>query len=169
MIDDVYLDRFTFAAPPAKFEAGTPAIAEAIGLGAACDYLTSIGMQRIAEYEKEIGDYLYDRMTSIEGLTVYGPPASRGRGPLCAFNVENIHSTDLAVMLDQYGNTHSVQVLCLMVITGVAIRSGHHCAQPLHRYFGVASSARASLYFYNTKSEIDLFCEALEESIRFFR
>jgi len=154
MIEDVFLDRFTFAEPPAKFEAGTPAIAEAIGLGAACDYLSGIGMNNIHGYEQELGDYLYDKMSSMKQVKVYGPPPSHGRGSLCAFNVDGVHSTDLAMVLDQYG---------------VAIRSGHHCAQPLHRYFKVSSSARASLYFYNTKSEIDLFCDALEESIQFFK
>ena len=125
MIEDVFLDHFTFAEPPAKFEAGTPAIAEAIGiliplgcdsimlsgLGAACDYLSGIGMETIQDYEQELGNYLYDKLSSMDHVKVYGPPSGRGRGCLCAFNVDGVHSTDLAMVLDQYGLFY---VLCLL-------------------------------------------------------
>ncbi|XP_004308190.1 PREDICTED: cysteine desulfurase 2, chloroplastic-like [Fragaria vesca subsp. vesca] len=138
------------------FEAGTPAIGEAIGLGAAVDYLSGIGMQKIHEYEIELAKYLYDSLCTIPNIHIYGPVPSENnhRAALCSFNVENIHPTDLATLLDQ---EH-----------GVAIRSGHHCAQPLHRHLGVGSSARASLYFYNTREDVDDFIHALNDTVRFF-
>ncbi|CAO2837425.1 unnamed protein product [Amaranthus hypochondriacus] len=156
MISDVYLDHSTYAAPPSRFEAGTPAIGEAIGLGAAIDYLSEIGMQKIHDYEMELGEYLYEKLSSVPKVRIYGPKPSQyvGRAPLCSFNVENIHPTDIATFLDQQH--------------GVAIRSGHHCAQPLHRHLGMNASARASLYFYNTKEDVDHFIEALNDTISFF-
>ncbi|GBG87775.1 hypothetical protein CBR_g45931 [Chara braunii] len=155
MIQDVYLDHSTYAEPPNRFEAGTPAIGEAIGLGAACDYLMGIGMGKIHDYEVELSGYLYKKMAELEGMKIYGPKPTDpgGRAALCAFNVPQIHPTDLSMVLDQ---------------SGFAIRSGHHCAQPLHRHFGINASARASLYFYNTKEEIDMFIEGLKEAIEFF-
>ncbi|XP_061366919.1 cysteine desulfurase 1, chloroplastic isoform X2 [Gastrolobium bilobum] len=156
MISDVYLDHSSYAEPPSRFEAGTPAIGEAIGLGAAIDYLSGIGMQTIHDYEVELGRYLYEKLLSIPNIRIYGPVPSEKvqRAALCSFNVENIHPTDLATFLDQQH--------------GVAIRSGHHCAQPLHRYIGVSSSARASLYFYNTKEDVDNFIQALNDTVTFF-
>ncbi|GER40161.1 cysteine desulfurase family protein [Striga asiatica] len=156
MISDVYFEHSTYAEPPSRFEAGTPAIGEAIGLGAAIDYLSGIGMQKIHAYEVELANYLHDRLSSLPGVHVYGPPPSKtvNRAALCSFNVDDIHPTDIATFLDQQ---HSV-----------AIRSGHHCAQPLHRYLGVNASARASLYFYNTKEDVDYFVKALEDTINFF-
>ncbi|XP_020240606.1 cysteine desulfurase 1, chloroplastic isoform X1 [Cajanus cajan] len=156
MISDVYLDHSTYAEPPSRFEAGTPAIGEAIGLGAAIDYLSGIGMQTIHDYEVELGRYLYERLLSVPNIRIYGPAPSEKvqRAALCSFNVENLHPTDLATFLDQQH--------------GVAIRSGHHCAQPLHRYLGVSSSARASLYFYNTKEDVDNFINALTDTVSFF-
>ncbi|CAM8949644.1 unnamed protein product [Rhodiola kirilowii] len=156
MIADVYLDHSTYAEPPSRFEAGTPAIGEAIGLGAAVDYLSRIGMQRIHDYEVELANYLYDNLRSIPKIQIYGPKPSinANRAALCSFNVEDIHPTDIATLLDQQH--------------GVAIRSGHHCAQPLHRYLGINASARASLYFYNTKEDVDTFIQALEDTVNFF-
>ncbi|KAI9126522.1 hypothetical protein K1719_002118 [Acacia pycnantha] len=156
MISDVYLDHSTYADPPSRFEAGTPAIGETIGLGAAIDYLSGIGMQTIHDYEMELGRYLYQSLLSVPNIRIYGPAPSDKcqRAALCSFNVENIHPTDLATFLDQQH--------------GVAIRSGHHCAQPLHRYLGVNASARASLYFYNTKEDIDSFIDALKDTVSFF-
>ncbi|CAJ2657320.1 unnamed protein product [Trifolium pratense] len=153
---DVYLDHSTYAEPPSRFEAGTPAIGEAIGLGAAIDYLSGIGMEAIHEYEVELGTYLYERLLSVPNIHIYGPAPSKEvkRASLCSFNVENLHPTDLATFLDQQH--------------GVAIRSGHHCAQPLHRYLGVNASARASLYFYNTKEDVDNFIHALHDTVSFF-
>jgi cysteine desulfurase / selenocysteine lyase len=152
MIADVYLDHSTYAEPPHKFEAGTPAIGEAIALGAAVDYLTEIGMENIHAYEQELVTYLLEQLKPIPDLKIYGP--SHHRAGLVAFNVGNkIHANDLAAMLDQ---------------AGVAIRSGHHCTQPLHHYLGASGTARASLYFYNTRAEIDAFIIALKDAIAFF-
>ncbi|THU56471.1 hypothetical protein C4D60_Mb11t17600 [Musa balbisiana] len=156
MISDVFQDYSTYAEPPSRFEAGTPAIGEAIGLGAAIDYLSSISMQTIHNYEVELSNYLYHSLCSVPNLHIYGPAPSETvhRAALCSFNVEKIHPTDIATFLDEQH--------------GVAIRSGHHCAQPLHRALGVTSSARASLYFYNTKEEVDAFIQALKDTIDFF-
>ncbi|KAI5576627.1 hypothetical protein BDE02_09G057000 [Populus trichocarpa] len=156
MISDVFLDHSTYAEPPSRFEAGTPAIGEAIGLGAAIDYLQGIGMQKIHEYEMELANYLYENLSTVPNIRIYGPKPSKGvnRAALCSFNVKNIHPTDLATFLDQQH--------------GVAIRSGHHCAQPLHRYLGINASARASLYFYNTKEDVDYFIHALNDTVSFF-
>lgn len=156
MISDVYLDHSTYAEPPSRFEAGTPAIGETIGLGAAIDYLSGIGMQKIHDYEVELSNYLYESLRSVPGIRIYGPVPSQTvpRAALCSFNIEDIHPTDIATFLDQQH--------------GVAIRSGHHCAQPLHRHLGVNASARASLYFYNTKEEVDNFVLALKDTVSFF-
>ncbi|MEM1367366.1 MAG: SufS family cysteine desulfurase [Cyanobacteria bacterium P01_H01_bin.15] len=154
MIDQVFLDHFTTGELPHKFEAGTPAIAEAIMLGAAVDYLSNVGMEKIHHYEQTLSVYLYEALSQIPGLQIYGPPIAKGRAALAAFNIEGIHASDLATLLDH---------------EGVAIRSGHHCTQPLHRIFGSSGSGRASLYFYNTQSEIDQFIKILTETIEFFR
>lgn len=156
MISDVFLDHSTYAEPPSRFEAGTPAIGEAIGFGAAIDYLSRLGMQKIHDYEIELAKYLYESLLSVPNIHVYGPAPSENvdRAALCSFNVENIHPTDIATFLDQQH--------------GVAIRSGHHCAQPLHRHLGVNASARASLHFYNTKEDVDDFIQALNDTVNFF-
>ncbi|GLT81807.1 hypothetical protein SLE2022_002390 [Rubroshorea leprosula] len=156
MISDVFLDHSTYAEPPSRFEAGTPAIGEAIGLGAAIDYLSEIGMQKIHDYEMALSEYFYDELSTVPNIRIYGPKPSKNthRAALCSFNVENIHPTDIATFLDQQH--------------GVAIRSGHHCAQPLHRYLGVSASARASLHFYNTKEDVDDFIQALNDTVSFF-
>ncbi|KAK9062697.1 hypothetical protein SSX86_019886 [Deinandra increscens subsp. villosa] len=156
MIADVFLDHSTYADPPSRFEAGTPAIGEAIGLGSAIDYLSQIGMQKIHDYEVDLANYLYENLHTIPGVRIYGPAPSQTvhRAALCSFNVEGLHPTDIATFLDQQH--------------GIAIRSGHHCAQPLHRYLGINASARASLYFYNTKEDVDDFIRALVDTIGFF-
>jgi cysteine desulfurase / selenocysteine lyase len=148
MIADVYLDRSTYAALPHKFEAGTPAIGEAIGLGAAIAYLNGLGMDAVEAYEHELAAYLYRSLTAFEEVTVYGPPPPRAA--LCSFNVAGLNGTDIATMLD---------------LDGVAVRSGHHCAQPLHRALGVESSARASLYIYNSTADVDSFIALLKEAV----
>jgi len=152
MIAEVFLDSFTCSELPHKFEAGTPAIAEAIALGAAVDYLSEIGMNNIHDYEAQLAAHLFDRLEEIPQLGVYGPKKSP-RAALAAFNVEGLHASDIATMLDE---------------EGIAIRSGHHCTQPLHRLFGASGSARASLYFYNTPEEIDIFIDKLKETLSFF-
>ena len=156
MIAEVYFDHSTYGELPHKFEAGTPAIGEAIALGAAVDYLSGIGMERIHAYEAELTAYLFKELADIPNLKIYGQQPDEngeGRAALAAFNVEGIHANDLATLLDH---------------EGVAIRSGHHCTQPLHRLFDASGSARASLYFYNTFAEIDQFVAALKETIEFF-
>ncbi len=156
MIADVYLDYSTYADLPHKFEAGTPAIAEAIALGAAVDYLSAIGMDKIHAYEEELTRYLFERLATIPEVKIYGPlPNAKGdnRAALASFTTEAVHPNDLSALLDQ---------------SGIAIRTGHHCTQPLHRHLGVSSTARASLYFYNTREEIDAFIKALREAIDFF-
>jgi len=154
MIQDVFLESSTYAEPPARFEAGTPAIGEAIGLGAACDYLSEIGMERVYAYEQELAQHLYERLAAVEGVTIYGPPAGVERAALAAFNVDGLHATDVSMLLDQ---------------AGVAVRSGHHCTQPLHRALDIPASARASLYLYNTPEEVDTFVRELEATINFFK
>ena len=157
MIDEVFLDHFTYGELPHKFEAGTPAIGEAIALGAAVDYLNSIGMDNIHAYEEELTAYLFKKLEDIPNLRIYGKkptPDGKGRAALAAFNVEGMHASDLATLLDH---------------DGIAIRSGHHCTQPLHRIFNASGSARASLYFYNTRQEIDAFVKALTSTIEFFQ
>lgn len=156
MIADVYLDHATYADLPHKFEAGTPAIAEAIALGAAVDYLTNIGMDKIYTYEAELTGYLFEQLAQIPEIRTYGPlpkVAGFGRAALAAFTAGEVHPHDLSTMLDQ---------------AGVAIRAGHHCTQPLHRYLKAQSTARASLSFYNTRAEIDVFITALKEAVEFF-
>lgn len=154
MIQDVFLDHSTYEESPLRFEAGTPAIAEAIGLGAACDYLSGIGMGRVQEAEQQLGTYLYEQLAAVPGVTIYGPPPARGRAALASFNIDNLHATDISTALNDFH--------------GVAVRSGHHCTQPLHRHLGINASARASLYLYSTATDVDRFIAGLKESIAFF-
>eukprot|EP00527_Entomoneis_sp_CCMP2396_P007203 CAMPEP_0198144908 /NCGR_PEP_ID=MMETSP1443-20131203/19486_1 /TAXON_ID=186043 /ORGANISM="Entomoneis sp., Strain CCMP2396" /LENGTH=489 /DNA_ID=CAMNT_0043808401 /DNA_START=103 /DNA_END=1572 /DNA_ORIENTATION=- len=151
MIDQVTLEGSTWLPSPSRFEAGTPPIAQAVGLGAAIDYLESVGFNDIELYEHELGEYLYERLSEVPGLRVFGPKSERV--PLAAFSHESVHASDLSSFLD---------------MEGVAVRAGHHCCQPLHRELGVSHSCRASLAFYNTKEEIDSFVKHLNETIRFF-
>jgi cysteine desulfurase/selenocysteine lyase len=156
MISEVYLDYSTYASLPHKFEAGTPAIGEAIALGAATDYLTKLGMEKIHAYEEELTAYLFKQLRQFPDIKVYGPQPTadgKGRAALASFTVPGLDSSDVSTMLDQ---------------EGIAIRSGHHCTQPLHRILSVSGTARASLYFYNTREEIDAFITALKETIDFF-
>ncbi|CAI9091489.1 OLC1v1026541C1 [Oldenlandia corymbosa var. corymbosa] len=163
-IVDVYLDHATFAESPSRFEGGTPPIAQAVGLGAAIDYLSGIGMQRIHDYEVELGNYLYKSLLSVPNVRVYGPAPSEEveRAALCSFNVEGVQATDISFFLDRLVHEHAI-----------AVRSGHHCAQNLHRYLEgtkeeIKPSARASLYFYNTKEDVDNFIRGLTEAISFY-
>jgi cysteine desulfurase/selenocysteine lyase len=157
MIEEVFLEYSTYADLPHKFEAGTPAIAEAIGLGAAVDYLSGIGMDRIHAYEAELTRHLLNGISQIEGIEIYGPKLSKAgdlkRAGLVAFAVEGVHANDIATLLDE---------------EGIAIRSGHHCTHPLHRYLNVPATARASVYFYNTMDEIDQFLRVLKNTVEFF-
>jgi len=145
MIKRVHLRSFAPGEIPQKFEAGTPAIAEAVGFGAAVDYLQSIGMDNIAHHEKEIVAYALDRLEEVPGVRIFGPTAEH-KGGVVAFNLGNIHPHDVSQILDR---------------DGIAIRAGHHCAQPLHEKFGLSATARASFYLYTTKAEIDRLAESL--------
>jgi len=157
MIDEVRLEGATYAPPPGRFEAGTPAIAQAVGLGAACDYLSSLGMARVQHYEHELAEYLWVKLSAVEGLELYGPPPRPGqpRAALVAFN-------------DTRG-THSLDLLAFLDLDGIALRTGHHCTQPLHTALGQSSSARASLYIYNTFEEVDRLVDALHSSLHTLR
>jgi cysteine desulfurase / selenocysteine lyase len=139
MIDQVTLEGSTWQPAPARFEAGTPAIAQAIGLGAAIDYLNNVGMEQINAYEHDLAEYLYRRLSSVPGITIVGPTDPAARAALCAFSHSTVHPSDLSSFLD---------------LEGIAVRSGHHCCQPLHQALGISHSSRASLYFYNTKEYV---------------
>lgn len=151
MIDFVDLRESTWTDLPVKFEAGTPMIAEAIGLSAAIDYINQVGADEILRYEQELVTYAYDKMSQIEGIEIYGPKEERAG--LITFNLDGVHPHDLATALDT---------------DGVAVRAGHHCAQPLMKFLEVSSTARASFYLYNTKDEIDYFIDSLERTKEFF-
>jgi len=156
MIEDVFEEKSTWAELPHKFEAGTPAIAEAIGLAEALIYIKKIGLNNINNYEKEITRYLFTNLSDIEKLHIIGPSPNidPNRASLAAFYVDEIHSNDIAEILDS---------------KGVCIRSGHHCCQPLHRYLGIKSTARVSMNFTTTKEDIDTFVFKLKETINFLR
>src|SRR5699024_664845 len=150
MIDFVYLHDSTWKELPWKFEGGTPIIAGAIGLGAAIDFIQSIGMDNIAVHEQKITSYAMERLSSIEGIEMYGP---KERAALVTFNLSDVHPHDTATILDSYG---------------IAVRAGHHCAQPLMKWLGVTATARASFYIYNTEEEIDRLVEGLLKAKEYF-
>lgn len=153
MIKEVFEDRYTWGELPYRFEAGTPNIAGVIGFGAAIDYLEQIGMSAIWEHEQLLLAYALDKLKNIEGLELYGSDQLRQRGGIVAFNFKGIHAQDVGELLDQQG---------------VAIRTGHHCCQPLMRRFGVSTMARASFYLYNTVQEVDTLAKALSRAQRLF-
>ena len=153
MIDFVYQQESTWTDLPWKFEAGTPNIAGAIGLGAAIDYLEAIDMDAVAAHEQDLVDYVLPKLLAMEGVTVYGPQDPSQHRGVIAFNVDGIHPHDLATALDY---------------EGVAVRAGHHCAQPLLRELDVPATARASFYIYNTKADCDKLLDALEKTKEFF-
>ncbi|WP_171379095.1 cysteine desulfurase [Enterococcus cecorum] len=153
MIDFVDLYESTWTELPWKFEAGTPNIASAIGLGAAIDYLEKIGMQTIHEYEQAIVAELLPKLQQIEGLTIYGPQNPAEHTAVIAFNLDHLHPHDVASALD---------------MQGIAVRAGHHCAQPLIKELGCFATARASFYFYNTKEEADQLVAAILATKEFF-
>lgn len=153
MIDFVYEQSATWKELPWKFEAGTPNIAGAIGLGAAIDYLTEIGMDAIQAHEAELVDYVFPKLQAIPGLTIYGSQDLSKRTGVIAFNLDDLHPHDVATALDY---------------EGVAVRAGHHCAQPLLRYLHVPATVRASFYIYNTKADCDKLVEAIIKTKEFF-
>lgn len=154
MIDFVNLYESTWKELPWKFEAGTPNIAGAIALGAAIDYLNEIGMENIHHYEQELVAYVLPKLQAIGGVTVYGPQDPEQHTGVIAFNLEGIHPHDVATALD---------------MEGVAVRAGHHCAQPLMNYLNLPATARASFYFYNTKEDADRLIEAIQATKEFFK
>ncbi len=145
MIKRVTLQGSTWNELPYKFEAGTPAIAEAVGLGAAVDYLTRIGMNNISQHERIVVAYALDRLSEVPGLRLFGP-APEKRSGVATFLLAEMHAHDLAQLLDA---------------DGIGVRAGHHCAMPLHHRFGVAATARASFYLYNTTDDVDALIEAI--------
>ena len=152
MIREVWADRATYNEIPYKFEAGTPNIAQAVGMGAAVEYLEALDMKAIRAHETEIVSYAIEKLSAI-GATIYGPTAPAERGGVVSFNLEDVHPHDMATILDQ---------------EGVCIRAGHHCAQPLMRKLGVPATARASFYIYNTPDEVDILIGALEKAKGWF-
>jgi len=154
MIETVRMERSTYAPIPHKFEAGTPPIVEAVGLGAAVDYLSHLGMDAIHRHEQAITAYALEGLATVSGLTVLGPLDAHDRGGAIAFELEGVHPHDVAQVLDS---------------RGVAVRAGHHCAKPAHARFGVQSSTRMSSYLYTTPPEIDALVEALEYTRSYFK
>lgn len=153
MIKIVNLSGSTYADIPARFEAGTPAIGEAIALAEAVRYLDSIGMEQIAAYEHQLLEYALPRLAEVEGLTVYGPSTSIDRGAVVSFTLDLVHPHDIASLLDH---------------EGIAIRAGHHCCQPLHTLLDISATARASFYLYNTHEEVDRLVEGLRKARQLF-
>jgi cysteine desulfurase/selenocysteine lyase len=148
MIAEVHVDRTIFKKPPQKFEAGTPHIAGAIGLGTAIDYLQSIGMDNVRAHEKEITGYTLKQLSAIVGLQIYGPKTAEDRGGVIALTVKDVHPHDIAQVLNE---------------DNICIRAGNHCAMPLHEHLGLVATVRASFYLYTTREDIDALVEGLEK------
>ncbi|MFA1642893.1 cysteine desulfurase [Chryseomicrobium imtechense] len=153
MIDFVGLQESTWKELPWKFEGGTPIIAGAIGLAAAIDYLESIGLDKIEQHEHELAAYAMEKMSEIEGMTIYGPKDPSKRAGIITFNLDDVHPHDVATVLD---------------MQGIAVRAGHHCAQPLMKWLNVSATARASFYLYNTKEDVDRLVEGLQKAKEYF-
>lgn len=153
MIEQVFMDHSTFAAPPQRFEAGVPNIAQAVGLGAACDYLSSVGMAAIHRHEEHLTRRALAGLQDLPGIRIIGPTDMHDRGGAVSFVADGIHAHDLGQVLDD---------------AGVAVRVGHHCAWPLHRRFGVAATTRASFYLYNTEEDVDALVAATRTALEFF-
>jgi cysteine desulfurase/selenocysteine lyase len=154
MIEVVELTGSTYAPPPHRFEAGTPPIAQAVGLGAAVDYLSAVGMESIEAHEHAITAYALERLTEVDGVRVIGPPTADNRGGAISLVVDGVHPHDVSQILDS---------------RGVAVRAGHHCARPVCKRFGVPATTRASFYLYTTPYEIDALIDGLHEVRRYFR
>ena len=151
MIEEVTEDIVTYNHPPHRFEAGTPPIAQAIGLGAAIEYVEKIGRAAILAHEEDLRDYAHERLRQINSLRIFGD--AKGKGAIISFELEGIHAHDVSMVIDR---------------AGVAVRAGTHCAQPLLKRFGVTSTCRASFAMYNTRDEIDVLADALEKARKFF-
>jgi cysteine desulfurase/selenocysteine lyase len=153
MIEVVRMEASTFAAPPMRFEAGVPNIAQAVGLGAAVDYLTAVGMENVHAHEQMLTGYALEQLATIDGLRIVGPPTNEARGGAVSFTVDGIHPHDVGQVLDDLG---------------VAVRVGHHCAWPVMRRFGVPATTRATFYLYNTTDDIDALVAGIEQAKKFF-
>ena len=153
MISTVTLEASTWNEVPAKFEAGTPNIGGVIAFGTALDYLQALGMERVRAHERELTEYALGRLVDVPGLRLYGPPDPDLRGGVVSFDLEGVHPHDIGQVLDSYG---------------VAIRAGHHCAQPVMQRLGVPATARASFYIYNTRGEVDALEAAVRETASYF-
>ena len=151
MIEEVTEDIVTYNHPPHRFEAGTPPIAQAIGLGAAIEYVEKIGRAAILAHEENLRDYAHERLRQINSLRIFGD--AKDKGAIISFELEGIHAHDVSMVIDR---------------AGVAVRAGTHCAQPLLKRFGVTSTCRASFAMYNTRDEIDVLADALEKARKFF-
>jgi cysteine desulfurase / selenocysteine lyase len=154
MIETVWMERSTFAPPPHKFEAGTMPIAQAVGLGAAIDYLTETGLEAVRDHEQDLLRHALAALAEIDGLRILGPTEPVDRGSAVSFTLDGIHPHDVSQVLDD---------------RGVAVRAGHHCAWPLHRALGVQASTRASFYLYNTRDEVDALADGIRQAQKFFR
>jgi cysteine desulfurase/selenocysteine lyase len=153
MIETVSMERSTYAAPPARFEAGTPPIAQAIGLGAAVDYLSGVGMAAVRAHEQDLTGYALQALATVPDLRIYGPTTSQDRGGIVSFDLAGVHPHDVGQVLDSLG---------------VEVRVGHHCAQPVCRRYRVASMTRASFYLYTTRTEVDALVRGLEQVRKVF-
>jgi cysteine desulfurase/selenocysteine lyase len=153
MIEVVRMEGSTFLPPPQRFEPGVPAVAQAAGLGAAIDYLTTLGMDNVAAHEESLTAHALDALREINGVRVLGPDTTKGRGGAVSFEVEGVHPHDVGQVLDELG---------------IAVRTGHHCAWPLHRALGVQASTRATFYVYNNHAEVDALADGIRYAQRFF-
>ncbi len=153
MIEQVFMDHTTYAAPPARFEAGTPMVSQAVALGAAVEYLDHLGMKNIANHEAELTGLALQGLSALPGIRIFGPADTTERGGAVSFLVDGVHAHDVGQILDDHG---------------IAVRVGHHCAWPLHRRFGTAASVRASFAVYNTPAEVDALVAGVVATQRFF-
>ena len=154
MIESVTMSEATWAPAPRKFEAGVPNMAGAVGLGAALQYLTKIGMENVHAWEMELTQYGLEKISAIPGVTIIGPSTPEQRGAVLSFTVDGIHPHDVGQVLDQYG---------------IAVRTGHHCAWPLMKKYGIAGTTRASFYIYNTMADVDALVEAIISAQEYFK
>lgn len=153
MIEVVRMEGSTFAPPPQRFEAGVPMTSQAVGLAAAVDYLTVVGMDRVAEHEHALTVAALERLSAVDGVRIIGPTSADGRGSAVSFVLAGVHAHDVGQVLDD---------------AGIAVRVGHHCAWPLHRRFGLSATVRATFYLYNTVAEVDALVEGVQQAKRFF-
>ena len=154
MIESVTMTDATWAPAPRKFEAGVPNMAQAVGLGAAVDYLQKLGMANVAAHDEELTGYALEKFSALSGVRIIGPKDLKDRGAVISFVVDGIHPHDVGQVLDQYG---------------VAVRTGHHCAWPLMKKFGITGTTRASFYLYNDFQDIDILIDSIDRAQKYFK